>query len=181
MDQFWNMVKAQAGGLDGLTGVARFGLVSSFDPAVYAARVLLQPENVLTGWLPILSAWAGAGWGLAAPLIPGAQVLVIFQEGDAEQGVIIGAVWSSVDQPLPAPAGELWLQHQSGSFLKLLNNGTIELKAPVVKVMGDLMVTGNISDQNGAHGTVSALRNAYDTHTHTDPQGGISGGPSVTV
>ena len=121
MDQFWNMVKAQAGGLDGLAGVARFGLVSSFDPDAYAAKVLIQPENVLSGWLPIVSAWVGAGWGLAAPLMPGAQVLVIAQEGDAEHGVIIGAVWSTVDLPLAAPAGELWLQHQSGSFLKLHN------------------------------------------------------------
>ncbi len=181
MDQFWNMVKAQAGGLDGLAGVARFGLVSSFDPEAYAAKVLIQPENVLSGWLPIVSAWVGAGWGLAAPLTPGAQVLVIAQEGDAEQGVIIGAVWSTVDRPLPAPAGELWLQHQSGSFLKLLNDGTIFLSAPTVNISGNLVVSGNISDQAGAHGTVGTLRNAYDTHTHADPQGGVSGLPSVTV
>lgn len=41
MDQFWNMVKASAAGLDGQGGVARFGLVSSFDPSAYAARVLI--------------------------------------------------------------------------------------------------------------------------------------------
>jgi len=181
MDPFWNMVKAQAGGLDGLAGVARFGLVSSFDPSAYAARVLIQPENVLSGWLPVLSAWVGAGWGLAAPLTPGAQVLVIALENDAEQGVIIGAAWSAVDTPLAAPAGELWLQHQSGSFLKLHNDGTIALQAPVVNVTGNLVVTGDISDQNGVHGTLGALRNAHDTHTHPDPQGGNTGLPSVTV
>ncbi|OYV32514.1 MAG: baseplate assembly protein [Acidocella sp. 20-61-6] len=181
MDHLWNMVKAQAGGLDGLGGVARFGLVSSFDPSAYAARVLIQPENVLSGWLPILSAWVGSGWGLAAPLTPGAQVLVIAQEGDAEQGVILGAVWSAVDQPLGTPGGELWLQHQSGSFLKLHNDGTISLQAPVVNVGGDLVVSGDISDQSGAHGTLASLRNTYDMHTHADPQGGVSGLPSVTV
>jgi phage baseplate assembly protein gpV len=181
MDKFWNMVKAQAGGLDGLAGVARFGLVSSFDPATYAARVLIQPENVLSGWLPILSAWVGAGWGMAAPLTPGAQVLVIAQEGDAEQGVIIGSVWSAVDQPLGAPAGELWLQHESGSYLILLNDGPSVLKAEVVNITGNLMVSGDISDQNGTHATLAALRNAYDRHTHADPQGSLSGLPSVTV
>jgi len=181
VDQFWNMVKAQAGGLDGRGGVARFGLVSSFDPHAFAARVLIQPENVLSGWLPVLSSWVGNGWGFVAPLTPGSQVLVIAQEGDAEQGVILGAVWSTVDQPLPAPAGELWLRHQTGSYLKLLNNGNIALAAPVVNVTGDLVVSGDISDQNGAHGTVAALRNAHDTHTHPDPQGGASGLPSVVV
>jgi phage baseplate assembly protein gpV len=181
MDHFWNMVKARAGGLDGLTGVARFGLVSSFDPGAYAARVLIQPENVLSGWLPILSNWVGAGWGLVAPLTPGAQVLVIAQEGDAEQGVIIGAVWSAADTPLAAPAGELWLQHQTGSFIKLKNDGTIILQASEVNVTGNLLVTGDISDQNNAYGTLGNLRSAHDTHTHPDPQGGNTGLPSVTL
>jgi phage baseplate assembly protein gpV len=181
MDRFWNAVKLQAGGLDGQAGVARFGLVSSFDPAAYAARVLLQPENVLSGWLPILSAWVGAGWGLAAPLAPGDQVLVIAQEGDAEQGVIAGCVWSAVDQPPGAPAGELWLRHKAGSFLKLLNDGTISLQASSVMITGNLTVTGDISDQNGAHGTVASLRGAHDTHTHPQPGGGETGLPSVTV
>ncbi len=181
MDRLWNMIKAGAGGLDGQAGVARFGLVSSFDPKTYAARVLLQPENVLTGWLPVISTWVGAGWGMAAPLVPGAQVLVMAQEGDAEQGVIMGALWSAVDAPLPAPAGELWLQHKSGSFLKLQNDGTIVLQADNVNITGNLVVTGNISDQNGAHGTLAALRNAYDQHAHSDPQGGMTGLPTETV
>lgn len=181
MEYLQNFIKAGAGGLDGRTGVARFGLVSSFDPAAYAARILLQPENVLTGWLPVLSLWVGAGWGLAAPLVPGAQVLVIAQEGDAEQGVVMGAIWSAVDQPLAAPAGELWLQHQSGSFVKLLNNGTIALQASQVNLTGNLVVSGDISDQAGAHGTVAALRQAYDQHVHSTPQGGSTGLPSVTV
>ena len=32
MDHLLNFIKAGAGGLDGRAGVARFGLVSSFDP-----------------------------------------------------------------------------------------------------------------------------------------------------
>jgi len=180
LDQFWNLVKAKAGALDGLAGAARFGLVSSFDPVAYAARVLIQPENVLSGWLPVLSAWVGGGWGLAAPLTPGAQVLVLAQEGDAEQGVVLGAVWSAVDKAPGAPAGELWLQHQSGSFLKLHNDGTIALRAPIVNIIGNLLVSGDVSDQNGAHGTLGALRAAHDQHTHA-ASGGETGLPSVIV
>jgi phage baseplate assembly protein V len=178
MEHLLNFIKAGAGGLDGRSGVARFGLVSSFDPAAYAVRVLLQPENVLTGWLPVVSPWVGAGWGLAAPLVPGAQVLVIAQEGDAEQGVVMGAIWSTVDKPMAAPAGELWLRHQSGSFIKLLNDGSIALQAPTVNVAGNLVVSGDVSDQGGTHGTVAALRQAYDQHVHGVPQGGNTGLPS---
>jgi len=181
LDLFSNIVKGHAASLDGLSGVARFGLVSSFDPNAYAARVLMQPENVLSGWLPIISAWVGAGWGLAAPLTPGDQVLVIAQEGSSEHGVILGGVWSVTDKPLPAPAGELWLQHQTGSFVKLLNDGTIMLSATTVNIQGNLVVSGDVSDQAGAHGTLAKLRSAHDNHTHADPQGGNTGLPSVIV
>lgn len=181
MEYLLNSIRAGAAGLDGHMGGARFGLVSSFDPTAYSARVLIQPENVLTGWLPVISPWVGAGWGLASPLVPGAQVLVIAQEGNAEQGVVMGAIWSSADRPLQAPAGELWLQHQSGSFVKLLNNGTISLQASLVNIEGSLVVSGDISDQNGAHGTVAALRQAYDQHVHTVPQGGNTGLTSEVV
>lgn len=174
-------MKAHASSLDGLQGVTRFGLVSSFDPNAYAARILIQPENVLTGWLPVLSPWVGAGWGLGAPLSPGAQVLVIAQEADAENGVVVGCVWSAVDKPVPAPAGELWLVHQTGSYLKLHNDGSIAMQAPVVNVTGNLVVSGDISDQGGAHGTLGAFRTAYDGHTHTVPQGGQTSLPSEIV
>jgi hypothetical protein len=55
------------------------------------------------------------------------------------------------------------------------------MQAGTVNVTGNLVVTGNISDQNGAHGTLASLRNAHDEHVHADPQGGITGLPSVTV
>ena len=181
MEYLLNLMKASAGGLDGRAGVARFGLVSSIDSAAYAARVMLQPENVLTGWLPVVSPWVGAGWGLAAPLTPGAQVLVIAQEGDAAHGVVMGAIWSAVDQPVQTPVGELWMRHQSGSFVKLLNDGTIGVQASQINVTGNLVVSGNISDQNGAHGTLAALRQVHDQHVHSLPQGGDSGLPSETV
>jgi phage baseplate assembly protein gpV len=105
----------------------------------------------------------------------------VAQEGSSEQGVIVGCVWSAVDAAPGAPAGELWMQHQTGSCVKLLNDGTITLQAATVNVIGNLIVSGDISDRGGAHGTLAALRNAYDEHTHTDPQGGSTGSPSVTV
>ncbi len=181
MEYLYNQIKAGAAGLDGHVGGARFGLVSSFDPSAYSVRVLIQPENVLTGWLPVLSPWVGAGWGLAAPLVPGSQVLVLAQEGNAEQGVVLGAIWSAVDAPLQAPAGELWLQHKSGSFLKLHEDGTISMQAPLVNIAGNLVVSGDVSDQGGARGTMAVLRQAYDEHVHVVPQGGSTGLPSDIV
>ncbi|HST75458.1 MAG TPA: phage baseplate assembly protein V [Acetobacteraceae bacterium] len=156
MERFLNALKAQAGALDQAAGQPRFGLVTSVDPDAATARVQLQPEGVLSGWLPILSAWVGAGWGMACPPSPGDQVLVLSQEGDSEHGVIVGRAFSDTQRAPAAPVGELWLVHKGGSFLKLANDGTVQVK-------GDLHVDGDVYDR---HGSLDRLRQHYDAHTH---------------
>ena len=70
MDRFLNAVKSQAGALAHGLGQPRFGIVTSVDPQNATARVLIQPEAVLSGWLPVLSPWIGSGWGMSCPPSP---------------------------------------------------------------------------------------------------------------
>jgi hypothetical protein len=156
MDRLLNAMKGQAAALDRGQGQPRFGIVTSVDLASYAARVVLQPEGVLTGWLPILSPWVGGGWGFVAFPSPGDQVLVIPQEGDAEHGVIIGCSYSASNRPPLAQPGELRIVHSSGSSLVFANDGS-------VRVEGNLKVTGEISE---SHGSMSQLRGHYNQHGH---------------
>jgi phage baseplate assembly protein gpV len=157
MERFLNAVKSHAAALDHGMGQPRFGLVTSVDPQRYAARVALQPEGVITGWLPIATPWVGSGWGLVCPPAPGDQVLVLPQEGNAEHGVIVGLSFSDrARPPQNAPAGEFWLVHRSGTSLKLANDGT-------VRINGDLHVAGDVYDSAGS---LSRLRGHYDQHTH---------------
>lgn len=189
MDRLINSLKAHAGGLDLGQAQPRFGTVSSFDPNSYAARVMLQPEGVLSGWLPIISAWVGSGWGMACPLSVGDQVLVLPQEGHADQGVIVGSAYSEQARPPmiggnAVAAGEAVLFHASGAYLRLGNDGSFVICAASgqqVTVQGDLVVTGNVSDQNGAHGTVADFRTAYDEHEHGLAGGGNTDPPNQTV
>jgi hypothetical protein len=168
MDRLLNIFKQHAGALDQGGSQPRFATVTSVNPSAATARVKLQPEGVLSGWLPVLSPWIGAGWGMCCPPSPGDQVLVLAQEGDAEHGIIIGRAFSNTQTPPPASVGELWLIHSSGSFIKLQNDGTIQMH-------GDLHVAGDIHDQ---HGPLSRLRGHYDTHTHIDSRGGTTSAPN---
>jgi phage baseplate assembly protein gpV len=168
LERFLNAMKAQAGALDQGQAQPRFATVVSVDPATATARVLLQPEAVLSGWLPVLSPWIGAGWGMSCPPSPGDQVLVLGQEGNVEHGLIVGRAFSNAAPPPVAPAGECWLVHASGSFVKLLNDGTVQ-------VNGNLHVNGDVYDR---HGALSALRADYDAHKHTDSRGGATSVPS---
>ena len=167
MERLLNALKGQAAAQDASAGQPRFGTVTSVDPQAGTARVRLQPDGVLTGWLPLLSPWVGAGWGMSCPPSPGDQVLVIPQEGDAEHGSVVARAWS-VEAGAPAtPVGELWLTHRSGSWVRLLNDGT-------VSVRGDLHVDGQVFDR---HGSLDQFRQHYNQHRHPDPQGGMTGVP----
>ena len=170
----------------------KIGIVTSYDPERYQARVELQPEGILTGWLPISSQWVGANWGLFMPPSIDQHVKVEFIEASLDAGIITGMQFSDAFPPISVPAGEMLMQHKAGSLLQFHNDGTVHLvsagtltsEAPQwnhtgpMKLDGDLDVTGDISDQNGAHGTVRDLRDTYNGHDHNDPQGGVVGIPN---
>lgn len=107
----------------------RAGIVTNYDPDRYAARVQLQPEGILTGYLPIRTDFAGNGWGDYAPPTIGQVVDVHFQQGGKEAGYIAGCFYSSKTKPLSVPSQERWIVHKSGSFIKLHNDGSVEISA----------------------------------------------------
>jgi phage baseplate assembly protein V len=156
IDRLSNALKAHAAGLNQTAGQIKFGTVTSVNFQNATARVVIQPEGVLSGWLPVLSQWVGNGWGMGCPPNPGDQVLLVPQEGDMEQGIIIGRSFSTKQVPPAVPAGEFWLVHETGSCLKLCKDGTIQ-------IVGDVHVAGDVYDR---HGSLSALRTHYNSHTH---------------
>lgn len=147
---------------------ARYGLVQSFDPATYTARVMIQPENQLSGWLPVLTQWVGNGWGLFAPPSPGDQVKLVPQENSGQSYAIVGGVFSLADQPLPAPSGEFWLVHAKGQYIKLLNDGTLA-SSGTWNHDGDFHATGVVIAGFGGGDQVG-----LQTHIHS--QGNDSNG-----
>ena len=124
--------------------------------------------------------------GYSARPAAGADVLLLQVLGSRDHMVALGGDTASVDAIADLAPGEFGLKHAtgarivfratghiqisdpSGTLLELTNNGTAMLT-------GNLVVTGDISDQSGAHGTLAVLRGDYNTHTHPDPQGGSTG------
>lgn len=196
MQRLMNSMRAQAELAQSGRARVRVGLVSSYDPANYCAKVRLMPEDVETGWLPVTSPWAGNGWGMFAPPTPGDMVEVQFQEDSIEAGFVVGRFYSDSDRPLPAPSGEFWLVHQSGSLLKFHNGGTVELVAagtltssapqwnhtgPVhitgdTTVTGNIVATGDISDHTNK--SMAGMRAVYNGHSHPGDSGGTTGTPN---
>ncbi len=168
MDSLIEVFRSQAAQIRRAAAQPRIGLVTSCDNMTSSAKVLFQPEGVLSGWLPILSPWCGSEWGMSCPLSPGDQVVIIPQEGSSAAGIIIGCLYSSSRRPPQVDIGEFTLTHQSGVSLSLSNSGAVLIK-------GDLHVSGNIYD---AQGPLSRLRGNYDSHVHHTNNGGVTSPPT---
>jgi hypothetical protein len=168
--------------------------ISTYDPDTYSAKVFIQPDGDETGFLPIGSSWVGNLWGMFCPPSQGDEVDVHFQEGGKNAAYISLRFFGNKARPLPVPSGELWFIHSSGSKWKMLNDGTVIVEDSIgsaftlngdgtatlsadLTIVGRLIVKDDISDLNGASGTLAEFRDIYDEHTH----GGIQGGSGNTA
>ena len=107
----------------------RAGVVTNYDPTRYCARVQIQPEEILTGYLPITSMWVGNGWGMYSPPSIGEVVDVHFHQGGKEAAYIVGRFYSAQTKPVTVQSGEFWLVHQTGSTVKLASDGSLTVSA----------------------------------------------------
>lgn len=110
------------------TFISKKGTVTSYDPATHKAKVMIQPEGLETGWLPIVTMLVGDGFGLSFGLSGGDEVLVHFEGGDLNAGVIAGALYAS-EAPYPAKPKSFMLTHTSGSYIRMFNDGTVQVNA----------------------------------------------------
>lgn len=211
IDKLRNLMRQEAAGVLATFSQTRIGIVDGYDPNNYTATVLIQPEGIKTGGLPILTEWVGNLWGFYAPPTIGDQVIVHFMEGDFSTGFIGQRIFNITQQPTnnstTPSSGEFWLVHKTGTYLKLHNDGTIELKTldsnsnqtninitSNMVMTGNLTVNGNVALQGSGAGnltstgdirdnintntnTVKQMRTIYDTHTH----GGVSVGGGNTA
>lgn len=164
----------------------RMGTISGYDASNYLAKVLLQPDGIETGWLPIGTIGVGNGWGIQVGPAIGDMVEVEFQDGGIDAGLITHRFFNNLTRPLSVPTGEVWLVHQAGQFIKLLGDGSITSSGTwnhtgALNVTGNTTVTGNVT----AQGTVQAPNVVGTTnvtfggksgiaHTHSGVQTGTS-------
>ncbi len=185
MQHFLNAMKAQAAAMDAARGQPRWGIVVSVDAVNHVARVMIQPEEVLSGWLPVSPLVGGGGWGVVALPQQGQQVVVIPDCGDAEHGIIIGGGFSDTDMApsvksaftgdaTPGQPGELLLVSSGGAVVRLCLDGTLYSSGTwnhegTFNVKGDVTVTGEVTGKVGGQSVT------LTEHEHpTAPEGAPS-------
>lgn len=204
MMELWNSWKNAAASVAQMGGQNRWGLVTSVrrSDTGYECRVRIQPEDIMTGWLPVTAHMVGSGWGFVSPPEPGMQAFVAPDSGDGHHGVVIGMAYSNAARP-PVPAsdfdqpdgtpvepGEVALVSKSGGVIRLCSDGSIHIKGDV-RIDGALTVMNSITAKTGditaeqanvvavqgdvidQHNSLDRLREHYNIHVH-----GNSGGPN---
>lgn len=183
MRRLTNAMRAQAQAATADQQSLREGIVTSYDPDSYAAKVMLQPSGDETGWLPIASLWVGNGWGLFTPPSVGDLVQVQFTEDHPGAGVVLGRLFNDEDRPVSVPAGEFLIRHQSGSFLRFRNDGTVEVSATTIQATADIINAD--ADTINATATTTTVNGAFVVNGATTLNGPITqtgtGGGSTTA
>ena len=149
-----------------------------------------------------------AEYGFASNPPAGSDAALLFVGGDRSNGVVIAtgnqtyrlkglangdaAIYDSRGQSVWLTASGIVV---NGAGLPLTVNNTptvtvnaatqIDLQTPKVSCSGDLDVAGSIVAQGDIsdHGTktMAGMRTVFNSHDHTDPQGGSTGGPNSSM
>jgi phage baseplate assembly protein gpV len=106
----------------------RVGTISSYDPKTHAVKLTIQPEGIQTGWMPLATQSTGAGFGIFSGPTLGDSVVVAFHDGEPEAGIVIGRLPTNDETPVPTQSGEYIAQTPWGSFIKLLQDGSVTVQ-----------------------------------------------------
>lgn len=162
-------------------------LISGYDQQNVAVKVNVNIDPTMqpieSNWMPLGAIGVGNGWGVSVGPQIGDQVLVVFENGDINSGVIVARLFSTQAQPMPVPSGEIWAMHSTGSSLKFTTNGDVNLNTAGnlnATVAGNAIIkAASIVLKNAGTALKALLNSAFATWAagHSHPANGAP--PSV--
>lgn len=125
-------------------------------------------------------------YGYTSVPLAGAEAAAVFVGGNRDHGIIIATEDRRYRLKSLKP-GEVAIYTDEGDKVHLKRNGNIEvvagtklkITAPLVKVIGELEVTGDITDRKNSGGSsMESIRDTYNSHDHPENDGGNTGDPN---
>lgn len=184
-DRLLNAQRREAERVMSRRAFVRMGIITSYDPNNYAAKVQIQPEGHETGWLPIHSPAAGNGYGFFFGPSIGDVVEVHYQEGGKGAPFIGLRQFGDRNRPVAVQSGEFMVIQPSGGFIKLKNDGTLAMQDAhgssialnndgTSTLNGDLTANGNLNFNAGNAGTIALTAGTMSLLGNLAVQGAIS-------
>lgn len=167
----------------------KFGIVTNINPTLAQARVQFAEDDILSYWLPILQQKTLKDKFYAIPDI-GEHVACLMDE-NSEEGVILGAIYSSADFPPATSKTQLMIKFEDDSFI-LFNKetGILTLKAKGIEILSDINQTGKFQNSAGITSaadildktsSMQTMRDKYNLHTHVGNMGSPTSVPDSTM
>ena len=167
----------------------RFGIVSQIDPINVQARVSFEDDESTSYWLPILQTKTLKDKFYSMPDI-GEQVACLMDE-NSEDGVILGAIYSTEDVSITQSEKQLSVNLEDGSYINAdKENQTLTVAFSKMKLIGDIEHEGTFTNTAGIKSnsditdktsSMQAMRETYNPHTHTGNQGSPTSAPNKTM
>lgn len=167
----------------------RFGIVSQINPITVQARVNFGDDDSTSYWLPILQTKTLKDKFYSMPDI-GEQVVCLMDE-NSEDGVILGAIYSSEDTPILQSEKEFGINLECESSIHIDKEAqalTVIFKK--MKLIGDIEHDGKLTNTNGIKSdsditdkksSMQAMRDIYNSHSHTGNEGRPTSSPNKTM
>ena len=167
----------------------RFGIVSQIDPINVQARVSFEDDESTSFWLPIIQTKTLKDKFYSMPDI-GEQVACLMDE-NSEDGVILGAIYSTEDVSATQSEKQLSVNLEDGSYINAdKENKTLTVAFSKMKLIGNIEHEGTFTNTAGIKSnaditdktsSMQAMRDVYNSHTHTGNQGRATSAPNKTM
>lgn len=111
----------------------RYGKATAWDPDTHMVKMMLKPENVESGWVPVHTMSAGSGYGHMTGIMTGdgmttgEQLEMTHQEGEFEAGAVAARAHSTQATPPKLESGEQLFLAPFKQFIKLAKDGSISI------------------------------------------------------
>lgn len=167
----------------------RFGIVSQINPVLAQARVNFADDESTSYWLPIIQSKTMKDKFFVMPDI-GEQVACLMDE-NSEDGVILGAIYSSVDLPVVTSEKQISLNLENSSLINIdKETNTLTITFENINLNGNINHTGMLINTDGITSqaditdktsSMQAMRDIYNSHSHTESQGSPTSSPNQTM
>lgn len=167
----------------------RFGIVSQINPVLAQARVSFQDDESTSYWLPVLQTKTFKDKFYAMPDI-GEQVACLMDE-NSEDGVILGAIYSTEDVPVVTSEKQLSLNLENNSLINIdKETNSLNITFENINLNGNINHTGKLINTDGIKSnaditdktsSMQSMREIYNPHTHTGNQGSPTSAPNKTM
>ena len=167
----------------------RFGIVTQINPVTVQARVNFADDESTSYWLPIIQSKTMKDKFFVMPDI-GEEVACIMDE-NSEDGVILGAIYSSVDLPVVTSEKQISVYLENSSLINIdKETNTLTITFENINLNGKINHTGMLINTDGITSqaditdktsSMQAMRDIYNSHSHTGNQGSPTSSPHQSM